>query len=188
MLKTAMPKQDNFFDCGVFVLRYADVVVQATLPDGGWRRLTAARVEEALRGGRGLGFPKRALLFTMADIAFLRMAVSDVIARCRTKDKGNLVALSALRPERGDAGDNVLRATLRETWKQADKFMEDKGSHLRVASPGLLFATADKARAAAEGEGGSDSDVEEVPQRADQGDDGVELMPTSKRAARASLP
>ena len=162
-LATDAPKQDNFCDCGVFVARYADLIMEATLPGGGWRRFTAADVAAARAGGGGaVPFPRGATRFSMADIAFLRLAMKEVIDACCGERKGDLVALSALRPAAGDGGDGVLERVRRHVAPLADAHMEhEKESHLRVAAPGLLFDTAAKKRVAADA-ADRDSDVEEM--------------------------
>jgi hypothetical protein len=163
MLKTDLPMQDNFCDCGVFLLRYADLIVEATLARGDWRRLTAARVAVALGRGRGaLPFPKDVKRFSMADIAFLRQAMQDVIERFRAVDKRVLVALSALRPEGGDAGDAALVTAHDATAENTNQYMrEEKQSSLTVSAPGLLFATAQTRRAPLQPVE-PDPDIEEV--------------------------
>jgi hypothetical protein len=94
------PEQTNSHDCGVFTLRFAELMMGARRADAPWARLAAASVKR-----QGL-LPYPGTPFCMPDIRMQREVMREVVELC-ARDQTALEALSA--PRAGpDAGDKAF--------------------------------------------------------------------------------
>jgi hypothetical protein len=137
----AVPQQTNGTDCGVFAVRIADMLGEATRRGGPWHRLSADALAAARSGADAHGriaAPPGLANFGMPEVALLRAVVSELVAACSEAGGVALAALSTprLEGEGGDAGDGVLREAVRDAQENR------AGAHVAVEGLGSLFSGA----------------------------------------------